>query len=90
MTYVYIFRFPRNVASSFTYADLESTMKYHRRRAVLPVPRSLEDLDDILQNFADLHGIYRGQVRGDDGSYAFVFIHPALEDAIRYCSNNTI
>lgn len=54
-------------------------MRSVREGVLPPVPQSVEEIDERLQQLESIQGFYRGCARAEDGGMGFVFICPGME-----------
>ncbi|KAJ8669219.1 hypothetical protein QAD02_000478 [Eretmocerus hayati] len=66
-------------AMHLTLNSMKTTMKRERHLNVPPLPLTLEELGQILENYPPMANIYRGCARSADSGRALVFIHPSMD-----------
>lgn len=74
------------MAEHFPQAQLHSLMQKHRRRNVPPLPASMLELKNSIQDFYAVNEVYRDFAQGQDGSVALIFITDTMKEALKECT----
>ena len=61
-------------------------MRNARLRSIPPVPATLEELHDVLQNYHPMKHMYKGLALADDGSQCLLFIDDRMIDPLSRCN----
>lgn len=61
-------------------------MKTARKKCIAKVPRTLTRLDQVLEEYKPLSGIYKGRAEGADGSECLIFMHDDMVEPLSKCT----